>query len=168
MAPTKPLNSPCPSAQDGCFTLNEKIESGNDLFINGTTVMLLCGTHFINSTINSLLIQHVSSIVFAGHPYEQTTIECNDRFGFKFYNVKDVNISNLQFKFCAGIYNSTEDTDISFTLIFIRSLNIMIDNAKISSGGVLGVVGSSEGSVFQTYTCFRVLLLFFTAKLLTA
>jgi hypothetical protein len=148
VVPTKPLNSPCPSLQGDCFTLNEWIESGTHPFTNGTTVSLLSGIHFINSTLDFLLVQHVSSVIFTGHSREQTTVECNYGFALKFYDVKEVNISNLQFKFCSAIDTSTE-ADIIFTLIFISSYNILINSVKICNGGVLAVVGSNEGSAFQ-------------------
>ena len=148
VVPTEPCNSSCPSPKNACFTLNEWIENGTHPFTNGTTIMLLSVIHIINSTLK--LIQQVSSIVFAGHPHEQTTVECNYNFGFKFYNVKEVNISNIEFKFCADIY-ITDDVDISFTFVFIRSYNIKIKNVKISNGSVLAVVGSNEGSVFQIH-----------------
>lgn len=148
VVPTKPLTS-CPSLQDDCFTLNEWIESGTHPFTNGTTVSLLGGIHFINSTLDSLLIQCVSSIVFTGDPQQQTTVECNYGFAFKFYNVKDVNISNLHFKSCAAIDVYSTDADISFALMFIASYNILINSVEISNGGVLAVVGSNEGSTFQ-------------------
>ena len=84
VVPTKPLNSPCPSPHNGYFTLNEWIESGTHPFTNGTTVSLLSGIHFVNSTLDSLLIQHVSSIVFTGHPHEHqqlnATIDLDSNF----------------------------------------------------------------------------------------
>ena len=46
------VNTPCPSGQNTCFTLNEWIKSGNHTYTNGTTVMLLSGIHFINSTLD--------------------------------------------------------------------------------------------------------------------
>ena len=150
--PTEPIDTPCPSSQDACFTLTEWIESGTHPFTNGTTVSLLSGLHFVNSTVNTLLIKHVSFIVFTGQPHEQTTVECNYKstFGFNFYGVREVNISNIQFKFCAVLYSS-DDADIVFTLAFIESHNITIMNVKIAKGGVLAVINSGEGSVFQVY-----------------
>ena len=147
--PTEPANTPCPSSQNVCFTLNEWIESRTHLFTNGTTVMLLSGIHFINSTLDSLLIKHVSHIVFTGHPHEQTTVECNykSRFGFGFYDAKEVNISNIQFRFCALLYNIS-GVDIFFTLAFYKSQNITIANVKIIQGSNLTVIDSSEGSIF--------------------
>ena len=74
---TEPANTPCPSSQNVCFTLNEWIKSHTHPFANGTTVMLLSGIHFINSTLDSLLIKKVCHILFTGHPHEQTTVECS-------------------------------------------------------------------------------------------
>ena len=148
VVPTEPFNSSCPSRQGDCFTLNEWIESGTHLFINGSTVSLLSGIHSINSSLDFLLVQHVSSVIFTGHPHEQTTVECNYRFAFKFYDVKEVNISNIQFKFCLAIDKSTE-ADIGFTLMFIASYNILVNSIKICNGGVLAAVGSNEGSAFR-------------------
>ena len=147
VVPTEPFNSHCPSLQGDCFTLNEWIESGT-LFTNGSTVSLLSGIHSINSSLNFLLVQHVSSVIFTGHPHEQTIVECNYRFAFKFYDVKEVNISNIQFKFCSAIDKSTE-ADISFTLIFIAFYNILVNSIKIYNCGVLATVGSNEGSAFR-------------------
>lgn len=145
---TEPVNTPCLSDQNNCFTLNEWIESGTLLFTNGTIVSLQSGIHFINSTSNFLFIEYVSSIILIGHPYEQTTVECNYRskFGFKFYNVEEVTISNIQFKYCAAFY---KDVHASFTLAFVESQNITIKNIKIISGGVLEVTFSREESAFQ-------------------
>ena len=148
VVPTEPHNSSCPSPRDGCLTLNEWIENGTHPFTNGTTVILLSGTHVITSTLE---IQTVSSIAFAGNPHDHTTVECNYNSGFRFNNVKEVNVSNIEFKFCADIYIINE-VDIRFTFVFINSYNIKIENVKISNGGVVAVVGSHKGSVFQVYS----------------
>ena len=149
--PTEPPDTPCPSVQNVCFTLNEWIESDTVThpFVNGTTVSLLSGIHFINSTVETLLIKHVSSIVFSGQPHGQTTIECHykSRFGFKFHSVREVKISNVIFKFCKHFIDVE---NIIYTLPFINSYNITLSNVKITNYcGVIAVIHSSEGSVFQ-------------------
>ena len=130
--------------------------------------MLLSGIHFINSTLDSLLIKHVSHIVFTGHPHEQTTVECNykSRFGFGFYDAKEVNISNIQFRFCALLYNIS-GVDIFFTLAFYKSQNITIANVKIIQGSNLTVIDSSEGSIFQIHNSMLTSGFFFFNYLLS-
>ena len=157
--PTEPANTPCPSNQNTCFTLNEWIENGTHPFTNGTTVSLLSGIHFINSTVNFLLIENVSSIIFSGQFHRETTVECNYRsiFGFKFYNVKEVIISNIQIKSCAVLCNTRPDTFLAiinpfkFSLAFIKSQNVMLINMTITNGGVLVEIYDEEGSEFQIY-----------------
>lgn len=154
--PTEPSRSSCPSDHGFCFTVNEWIENGTHPFTNSTTVVLQSGTHFINSTFHFLLVHQVSSIVLTGHPYEKTTIECNhgSRFGFKFYDVEEVNISNVQFKYCAVLYKDVPYPDyyvtsFNFTLAFVKSRNITVENTEIISAGVFAAIHSKQESAFR-------------------
>ena len=160
--PTEPVNTSCPSSQKICFTLNEWIERGTHSFTSGATVILLSGVHFINSTVNSLSIENVSSVTFSGQLYGKTIIECNNRltFGFKFYNVNGVYISNVQFKLCAVLYDhndiradaiSTIIATFNFALAFIKSQNITLNSVNITNGGALAAIDSKEESAFQIY-----------------
>ena len=154
--PTEPIDTPCPSGQNTCFTLNKWIESSTHPFTNGMTVMLLGGIHFINSTLNFLLIENVASISFSGQLNRDTTVECNyrSRFGFKFYNIREVSISNIQIKSCTALYDTHTVTGVfvNLSLAFIESQHIMLTNVKISKGGVLAEIYSEEGSAFQIHS----------------
>ena len=85
--------------------------------------MLLGGIHFINSTLNFMLIKYVSSIAFNGQLNREKTVECNymSRFGFKFYNIREVSISNTQIKSCTALYDTHTDVFVSLSLSFIKS-----------------------------------------------
>ena len=91
--------------------------------------MLLGGIHFINSTLNFLLIENVASISFSGQLNRDTTVECNYRsgFGFKFYNIREVSISNIQIKSCTALYDTHTVTDVfvNLSLAFIESQHIL-------------------------------------------
>ena len=149
-----------------CFTLNEWIERGTHSITSGTAVILLSGVHFINSTVSSLSIKNISSVTFSGQLHGKTIIECNNgsRFGFKFYNVNGVYISNIQFKLCAVLYDHDDilaDTistiiiilimPFNFALAFIKSQNIILNNVNTTNGGVLAAIDSKERSAFQIY-----------------
>ena len=116
-------NFSCP--RNDCYTLNEWIES--DLMItNFFTVVLLPGTHVINTTRESLLIEDIDSIIFTGRLSinGKAIVWCVNRFMFDFFYVGRIEISNIVFKSCGS-------------LSFFQGRNdIVVANVTIEQGGV--------------------------------
>ena len=108
----------CPSniKHEDCHTLSEWIKSGHNPFTNDTTVTLLAGVHFINSTKDSLDIKNVHSLIITGEQ-EEATLNCGNGLILNFNISTGINISQITLNSC--------------TLIFSYLQDVMIDNAVV-------------------------------------
>ena len=146
--PTHPLNTTC----QGCYTLNEWIESGfiNNLFANNTIVILLPGNHLIISK-RRVKIENVSSLLIIGEQGETVNVSCFHGAVFEFYNVVDIRIAYITFNSCGiestSIFSLEEYPEIALTLLFVEADGIVITGITVIDGGVI-VRESVNGSSF--------------------
>ena len=87
--------SKCPSAQP-CYTLTQINENPTRYFRHNTTVVLLPGTHTVDST-SETAIQDVSNIALVGSTGKVSRILCTvaGKSGFAFINITNLTISNI-------------------------------------------------------------------------
>ena len=114
-----------------CHTLNEWIKNGSSPFTNDTTVILLAGVHFINSTKDSLDIEDVHSLVITGEQ-DQTTLYCGDDLKLNFKICVGINISQIKFNSCILTFSYLQDVKIDNTMIFDGELQIKQHHPEVN------------------------------------
>ena len=155
--------SKCPSAQP-CYTLTQINENPTEYFLPNTTVVLLPGTHTVNSTSDTA-IEDVSNIALVGSAGKVSRIQCTTigKFGFAFANVTNLTISNIWISNCFApllwkelerhiilanvhstwLYHTFDmiDNRIPAALYLIQVSDVKISTLKISNSRVVGLLG---------------------------
>ena len=100
---TPKAKSKCPLSAQPCYTLSQISDDPARYFASNTTVVLLPGTHNINSTTDTA-IEDVSNIALVGGIVKVSRIQCigAGEFGFAFSNVKNLTISNIWLSDCSA------------------------------------------------------------------
>ena len=95
--------SKCPSSAQPCYMLTQINENPTEYFLSNTTVMLLPGTHTVNST-SDIAIQDVDNIALVGSAGKVSKIQCTEagKFGFAFANVANLTVSNIWMSDCSA------------------------------------------------------------------
>ena len=93
----------CPSSVQPCYTLTQINENPTRYFRHNTTVVLLPGTHTVDS-ISETAIQDVNNIALVGSNGKVSRIQCTvaGEFGFAFANVSNLSISNIWISDCSA------------------------------------------------------------------
>lgn len=148
------VNASCPYvSHSDCHTLNDWIESDSSPFTNDTVVVMLPGLHVIKSEKERVVIENITSLAIIGQKGD-TVISCLHRTSFELYNVVDVSIAFVVFRYCA--VDSTSVLDISLnprmdimllTLLFFQAQDVLLKGITIQHGGII-VKESINGSTF--------------------
>ena len=117
-----PPSVACPTEND-CYTLSEWVENSGSSFANGTTVKLLPGVHFVNTTKNRLPIENVNSLVITGI-HGTVIVSCADHFSIDFESCRNITISHIVFEYCELVVS-----DVIQNIAFI---NVSVLNSGLS------------------------------------
>ena len=149
--------TPCPksNADSSCHTLNWYGGNGSErLLSDDTVVILLKGTHSLNSTICIKNRKNLTITGEAGYtslltdgkdqtPSRMSWINCTSSdTGIVFLNSKNIHITNLGFDSCGGnvAFNSdTSNLNMSAALLFGLSYNVSIVRVTINNTYGYGV-----------------------------
>ena len=153
--------STCPLSAQPCYTLSQISDNPARYFASNTTVVLLPGTHTINSTTDAA-IEDVSNIALIAGIRRVSKIQCiaAGEFGFVFINVTNLTISNIWLSHCsAPLLRNKIVGKISFhsewlpqleniiyykttaALCLIQVSDVKISNLKISNSRKAGLLG---------------------------
>ena len=148
---TPNATTPCPK-NSSCYTLNWYSCNGSKgLLSNDTVMVLLKGTHSLNSTIyvknciNLTITGDVLSLTGGKDqtPHPVSWINCTSSdTGIAFFNTMDVHIMNLGFDSCGGNVALDSDTskfNVSAALLFGLSYNVSIVQVTINNTNGYGV-----------------------------
>ena len=143
--------TPCPK-NSSCYTLNWYSCNGSKgLLSNDTVMVLLKGTHSLNSTI---YVKNLRNFTITGDvlsltggkdqtPHPVSWINCTSSdTGIAFFNTMDVHIMNLGFDSCGGNVALDSDTgkyNVSAALLFGLSYNVSIVQVTINNTNGYGV-----------------------------
>ena len=149
VASSDPPSATCHNlSQNDCHTLNEWIESGRNLFTNDTIVILLPGTHTVNSTKDRLVGENVHSFLFTAL-VKDTTVSCLHSFSFDFVNARNITVSRLKFKSCGNVNNrrySKSAMTSKTTIAFSQVKDISVHSVKLQDAGLAVYQGKSMDS----------------------
>ena len=143
--------TPCPK-NSSCYTLNwYSCNDSKGLLSNDTVMVLLKGTHSLNSTI---YVKNIRNFTITGDvlsltggkdqtPHPVSWINCTSSdTGIAFFNTMDVHIMNLGFDSCGGNVALDSDTgkfNVSAALLFGLSYNVSIVQVTIDNTNGYGV-----------------------------
>ena len=135
-------------SQNDCCTLNEWIESGRNLSTNDTTMILLPGTHIINSTKDRLVAENIQSFLFTSL-LKETTVLCLHPFSFDFVNGRNITVSRLTFKDCGTVNNKRySDSAIASksAIVFSQVGDITVYSVELQNAGLVVYQGRTVDS----------------------
>ena len=106
-----------------CLILEEYIEKESVHLSSETTLVLLPGTHTINSSLN---IKNVNKYTVRGYVHyskNATHINCNGPAGISFENVSHLQIKSVSLNFC-GNHRSDSSTYYAITVMHVKTSNL--------------------------------------------
>ena len=119
-----------------CITLNEFC-NGPSSTSNGVNVTLLNGTHWLNTTCNLEFIE--GGLILRGEGGPRPVVVCSPDNGFKFLNVTNLKISDVDFRGCG--FNSNimlpsldllHYNNTLTALMFVNGSNLSLTNVTVS------------------------------------
>ena len=136
-------NQSCGLGNDSCYTLSQLAQNSQIFSLFDRIVLHFSdGNHILNAQNNNVLkFENATQVrlvgrVSTGVSPTYTSIDCMSTAGFLFQSVDYVEIINLAFVQCQGLYILNSTTNITSALVFrsLRTLNIQNVTVRNSSG----------------------------------
>ena len=143
---------PCP--KEPCLSLNAAVGRPSRYFTSNTKVVLDQGYHNVTAS-KFALIENVSNLQIVGSNRNVTVMNCQGHFGFIFFNVSALTISDIQLLHCGAKISAVElrqtyanilhlhtgSTLNSTALYLVQITHVHISRISVINSSEAGMVG---------------------------